>query len=215
MCGSYELKVTVKTLTKHLPQLHITRRDLPGGEEVAPGDAVPIFTGSGKAYAASLARWGLVGHFLDLPPRHPVLTLRGEDLPAKPFYSRLLAGKRCLVPASAYFEWQSVAGGGKRKMRIGQTQGAPLFLAGVFDHHPQAGTTCAILTTAAGAGLGAINDRMPLALAKEEIAFWLAEHDEFPVPEFEALLAPASRCPLQWEAVKEPEPSPQLAFCFA
>lgn len=215
MCGSYELKSTAKNLIRYLPHLHITRREMPSAGEVAPADFVPVITRGGKGYVASPARWGLVGHFLDRAPRLPVLTLRGEDLPATPFYSKLLAGKRCLIPATAFFGWQTEAGSGKRKMRIGHAKGEPLLLAGVFDHHPQAGSTCAILTTAAGADIRHIGDRMPLVLDKEVVAFWLAEHEEFPAAEFAALLQAASRCPLLGAAVKEPEPSPQLAFCFS
>ena len=87
---------------------------------------------SADGYAGSRAKWGLVGSFLDQAPRSPLINLRSEELEAKPFYGRLLKRQRCLIPATAFFEWQSVYGGGKQKMRISDAKGKPLLLAGVL-----------------------------------------------------------------------------------
>ena len=87
--------------------------------------------------------------------------------------------------------------------------------AGIFDHHPRAGTTCAILTTAADASVSRIHDRMPVILGRYESSFWLGEHAEFPETEFAAMLQTPSLHTLTIETVIEPEPSPQLSLVFA
>ena len=100
-------------------------------------------------------------------------------------------------------------------MRISLPKGEALMFAGIFDHHPLAGTTCAILTTAADATVSCVHDRMPVILGREESSFWLDEYEEFPEPEFAAMLQTPSRQALTIAAVIEEEPSPQLSLVFA
>ena len=219
MCGRYELKAKARALNRHFPQLHLSQGEMPQTGEIHPTDTVLMITtgnstGTGTGYLAAKARWGLVGSFLDQAPRSPLTTLPSEGLASKPFYSKILKRSRCLIPATAFYEWQSLAGG-KHKMRISQPTGEALMFAGIFDQHPLAGTTCAILTTAADATVSRIHDRMPVILDHDEGSFWLSEHEEFPETEFTALLQTPSRHTLTIEAVIEEAPSPQLSLVFA
>lgn len=218
MCGRYELKAKARALNRHFPQLHLSQGEMPQTGEIHPTDTVLMITisnstGTGTGYLAAKARWGLVGSFLDQAPRSPLTTLPSEGLASKPFYSKILKRSRCLIPATAFYEWQSLAGG-KHKMRISQPTGETLMFAGIFDHHPLVGTTYAILTTAADATVSRIHDRMPVILGHDEGSFWLSEHEEFPESEFAALLQAPARHTLTIEAVIEEEPSPQLALIF-
>lgn len=215
MCGRYELKATARDLIRHFQQLRLGPREMPHSDEISPMDSVLILSCHSEGYFGSNARWGLVGKFLDAEPHSPIITLRSEGLATTPFYSKILKQKRCLIPATAFFEWQNLANGTRQKIRISHPKGAPLMLAGVFDHHPQAGTTCAILTTEANTSLQPLQTRMPLILTQEECAFWLQEHAEFPNAEFAAIIQPSSRCALKLEAVNEEEYSPQLSLAFA
>ena len=219
MCGRYELKAKARALNRHFPQLHLSQGEMPQTGEIHPTDTVLMITtgnstGTGTGYLAAKARWGLVGSFLDHAPRSPLITLPSEGLASKPFYSKILKRSRCLIPATAFFEWPSVSGR-KQKMRISQPNGETLMLAGVFDHHPDAGTTCAILTTAADATISRIHDRMPLILGHDESSFWLNEYAEFPDDEFAAMLQTPSQCALLVETIIEEAPSPQLSLVFA
>jgi putative SOS response-associated peptidase YedK len=214
MCAGYELKAKARELNRWFPQLHLGQGDMPRPEKMHPTDPVLMITGGSTGYLGSKARWGLVGSFLDHEPRSPLITLPGEGLASKPFYSKILKRNRCLIPATAFYAWQSVAGG-QRKMRISQAKGDALMFAGIFDHHPLAGTTCAILTTAADATVSWIHERMPVILDREESGFWLSQHVEFPDAEFAAMLQTPSRHTLTIEAVIEAAPSPQLSLVFA
>ncbi len=214
MCGRYELKARARELNRHFPQLHLSQGEMPQTGEIHPTNAVLMITGNSTGYLAAKARWGLVGSFLDHAPRSPLTTLPSEGLAAKPFYSKILKRSRCLIPATAFYEWQSLAGA-KQKMRISQPTGETLMFAGIFDHHPLAGTTCAILTTAADVTVSRIHDRMPVILDHDEGSFWLSEHEEFPETEFTTMLQTPSRHTLTIEAVIEEAPSPQLSLVFA
>lgn len=213
MCGSYELKAKARALNRHFPQLQLSQDEMPQTGEIHPTDTVLMITGNSTGYLAAKARWGLVGSFLDHAPRRPLTTLPSEGLASKPFYSKILKRSRCLIPATAFYEWQSLAGR-KHKMRISQPQGEALMFAGIFDHHPLAGTTCTILTTTADATVSRIHDRMPVILGHDEGSFWLSEHEEFPEAEFAALLQTPSLHTLTIEEVIEEEPSPQLSLIF-
>ena len=214
MCGRYELKAKARDLNRYFPQLHLGQGEMPHAVEMRPTDSLLMITRHNNGHLGGKARWGLDGSFLDQAPRSPLINLRSEGLAAKPFYSKILKRNRCLIPATAFFEWQPVAGR-KQKNRISQPNGELLMLAGVFDHHPNAGTTCAILTTAADETVSQIHDRMPLILGREESSFWLNEYAEFPDDEFAALLQTPARPDLSIEAIIEEAPSPQLSLVFA
>ena len=215
MCGRYELKASAKTLIKHFEGLKVAARDIQPRDEFFPTDVIPILVGSEQGIQVLQAQWGLVGHFLDAAPKTPLINLRSEGLPAKPFYNWLLRQKRCIVPATAYFEWQVYAGGGKQKYRISALKEQPLWLAGVFDYHPAAGLSCAMLTTDASDSISAIHKRVPVLFNHEAVEYWLTEQDEFSETEYYRLVAPAEQGTLKADLVVEPEPSPQLAFEFA
>lgn len=215
MCERYELKATARDLMRHWPQLQLARQDMPDAEEIFPMDPVLIVTGGADGYAGSNARWGLVGNFLDDAPHHPILDLRCEGLEARPFYGKILRRNRCLIPATAFFEWQAAAGGDKRKYRIACARNEPMMFAGVFDHHRHAGATCAMLTVPANAAVAGVRPRMPLMLGREAGLFWLADHADFPSEAFATAIEASSHRELKVEALAEPEVSPQLAFDFA
>lgn len=214
MCARYELKAKARALNKHLPQLHLAQDEMPRISEIYPLDAVLMITADSLGYLGSSAKWGLVGSFLDAPPLKPLTTLNSEGLASKPFYSKILKKNRCLIPATAFYEWQALAGK-KQKIRISQSQGEPLMFAGIFDHHPQAGTTCTILTTAADQIVSPIHPRMPVILGREEGIFWLDEHADYQDADFAAMLQIPSRQALSIETVIEEAPSPQLSLVFA
>ena len=212
MCERIELKSSVRELSRHFGRLQISARDLPQAGELSAATPLLIICGGSEGARASNARWGLVGHFLDQSPRSPLLNLRSEGLADTPFYGRLLRRKRCLVPASAFYCWQH-HDGRRVKTRISHADGQLLLLAGIFDHHPHAGTTCTILTRATGHPEH--GQRLPVLLPPAATSFWLAEHPEFPNEEFSDLLLRQATPPLTLTTIPEPEPSPQLTFNFA
>lgn len=215
MCGRYELKATAKALVRHCRHVNLSQPVMPYESEMRPAAPVLMLAGHRDGCFGRQARWGLVGHFLAAPPPTPPVTLCGEGLVAKPFYGKILQKNRCLIPATAFFEWQALAGGGKQAIRFSHAQGKPMMFAGVFDLHPVAGMTCAIVTTEANETVGPIHDRMPLILDPAQSVFWLGDYADFPADEFETLLQGASHCALQAETIPEPEISPQLAFAFS
>ncbi len=210
MCVSYELKTKARELNRRFPPLLLDRDEMPGTVDMHPSNPVLTIRTGETGPVGGTARWGLVGSFLERLPCQPLLTLNGEGLVDKPFYSKILKRNRCLIPATA-FHTRLLSAGGQQTIRISEVGGDLLLLAGIFDRHPLAGSTCAILTRAGDAVVG----RMPIMIEPEEICFWLGQHAEFPEAEFEAILRRPPRRNMAFETMIEAEPSPQLSFPFA
>ena len=97
-----------------------------------------------------------------------MINARAESLDEKPTFRPLL-DKRCLVPASAYFEWRTAEDGKKRKNRI-WTEDTPAFaMAGLTD-----GERFTVVTCAPAADVAHIHDRMPVILDGTDMAAWLS-----------------------------------------
>ena len=117
---------------------------------------------SGGRRAAKRYRWGF---------GNKLANARGETAAGKPAFRDAFRSSRCLVPASGFYEWKTVAG---RKQ--------PWYLrpkdAGVFGF---AGINAlwngvhsvALLTTRANELMASIHDRMPVIVPREDYAGWL------------------------------------------
>ncbi len=135
-------------------------------------------------------RWGLVPHFTkDLKACKRPINARSETIGSGMFRGAL-AGRRCLVPADAFYEWKAVADG-KQPYAIARTDGAPLAFAGLWegwrDPAGEVLRTFTIATAAANDDMASLHDRMPVILEPDAWPVWLGEE----VGDFAALLRPA------------------------
>jgi putative SOS response-associated peptidase YedK len=138
-------------------------------------------------------RWGLVPHFTNRldPPSRPI-NARAETLATSGMFRGALAHRRCLVPATAFYEWKKVPDG-KQPYAIARTDGAPLAFAGLWESwvDPAGDLLCtfAIVTTAANADMAQLHNRMPVVLERAAWPVWLGEEED----DYQALLRPATR----------------------
>lgn len=127
-----------------------------------------------------LMHWGLISprHGQGRPLPTPI-NARAETLTEKPMFKRLVATRRCLVPATGFYEWR---GSSKRKQPyyIHLTD-QPLFaLAGLWDDTRPEGApdivagSFTIITTRPNSMMAEIHDRMPVILEPDEEAIWLS-----------------------------------------
>jgi len=130
-----------------------------------------------------LLRWGLVPSFSkDMRDGARLINARSETVREKASFRAAWAkGRRCVVPADAFYEWQATADG-KQPFAIARTDGAPLALAGLWENwrDPASGEwvrTFTILTCPANARLAPLHDRMPVILAPADIPKWLSGPD--------------------------------------
>lgn len=130
-----------------------------------------------RAGNASLAHWGLRRRFANL---------RAETLAQK--FPGPYRNGRALVPASGFYEWQASAGR-KQPYYFFPADGPLLALAAVWE-----GNAFSLITTQPNATLRSIHDRMPVIIARQHYAAWLAGDDNLmqPAPEATLKLHPVS-----------------------
>jgi len=128
---------------------------------------------AGRELAA--VRWGMIPPWAGAEDakRRPVFNARSETLWEKPMFKSAAARRRCVVPASGFYEWRKpqTPRGRKQPFLIERSDSAPMLFAGVWSSwrpkdDPQAEPIecCAIITTAPNAAMAPIHDRMPVIL---------------------------------------------------
>jgi putative SOS response-associated peptidase YedK len=174
MCGRFLLFSDASSLASHF--------DLAGPPELAPryniAPTQPVAAVRAAEAGRQLVRlrWGLVPPWAKDTKVAPI-NARSETAADKPLFRAALRKRRCLVPASGFYEWLALAGG-KRKQpycfRPGDER--PWAFAGLWERWPGPDgpvESCAILTTAANELVRPVHDRMPVILARQHWAAWL------------------------------------------
>jgi putative SOS response-associated peptidase YedK len=193
MCGRYVLKK--KDLEALLVQLGVKDpRDFASRYNIAPSTVVPAIRPrrDGGREAVGLA-WGLVPHWSkDAAGGARMANARAEGIAAKPAFRDAFRRRRCVVPASGFYEWQTL---GKLKFPwyFQFRDASPFCLASIWDswRGPDGAEleTCSLITTTPNAILRPIHDRMPVILRGENLARWLDPRVTEPA-ELEPLLGP-------------------------
>lgn len=129
--------------------------------DVKPGDAYTVIVGRNEQHRLKTLRWGMTGKDGRL-----LINARSETLRQRPTFAKLM-GRRCLVPATLFYEWERLA---RMKVmhRFGRKNSGVLYLAGLYDEE-----AFVIITMASEGDVAKIHDRMPVALSGPDIDRWL------------------------------------------
>lgn len=137
-----------------------------------------VTSGQGARHLVSM-RWGFLPHWYKSTNGGPLLiNARGETLAEKPAFRAACRERRCLIPATGFFEWTKDAQGNRLPWYIYPKSAPPLVFAGVWQDWEREGErhrTCAIVTTAANAKMSDIHHRQPVTLAPSDWSKWLGE----------------------------------------
>ncbi len=169
MCGRFALATSPARIARRLLGATAgTEADTPR-YNIAPGTPIAILRARPEAPGAArldTARWGFRPHWAGEDAPRPI-NARAEKAATAPYFSDAFAHRRCLVPASGWYEWQQ-QGQAKQPYYITLADPAAeeaLLLAGLWDRDgPSGEPCCAILTEPAGDGLERIHPRRPVAL---------------------------------------------------
>jgi putative SOS response-associated peptidase YedK len=147
---------------------------------VAPGDAVLAVTTDREGHPrGELLRWGLVPSWAKAPETGlKMINARVETVEQRPAFRRAFERYRCLIIADGFYEWRRLPAGPKQAFHITRADGGLFAFAGLWSiwhgEGDQTLRTCTILTAAANAAIASLHDRMPVILAPEAEAAWLA-----------------------------------------
>lgn len=193
MCGRYVIAYDPQTLVSGFSLTRV--QPFPKRWNVAPQSPVPVVyeTRQGER-VAELMRWGLVPSWAKDPSLgHKLNNARSDGVFDKPSFRQAVRRRRCILPASGYYEWQAPPAGQKLKQPwyFAPPEGQPFFaLAGLFEAWrpaPEAEwlLSCCIVTTEPNPLAATVHDRMPVILPPEAWDTWLARNVVEP-----AVLAP-------------------------
>jgi putative SOS response-associated peptidase YedK len=124
-----------------------------------------------------MLRWGLVPFRSKEPGgKRPLINARAEGIETKPSFRGPIRHRRCIVPASGFYEWRR-EGSGKQPYFVRPAAAEVFALAGIWDHwegkQGEVIESVAIITTSANELMRPIHDRMPVILEEEDAAEWI------------------------------------------
>ncbi|MFW7268576.1 SOS response-associated peptidase [Gluconacetobacter sp. Hr-1-5] len=120
-----------------------------------------------------LLLWGLVPNWAHDMGRQPI-NARAETVATSGMFRAAFRSRRCLVPATAYYEWQS-GPPPRQPWAFARRDGQPLALAAIWESWEYEGDilrSFAIVTTQANAATRTIHDRMPVIIADQDRDAW-------------------------------------------
>jgi putative SOS response-associated peptidase YedK len=235
MCGRFSLHLT--DLGEVGARFGVAETAIEGWQaryNIAPSQEAPVVLERGVR-RLELLEWGLIPYWTREPGggRRPI-NARAESAADLPSFRDALRSRRCIVPATGYYEWRLDHDGKKQPMWIADSSGELLALAGLWQEwqSPEGAQrrTFAILTTDAHGAPAEVHDRMPLQVPPSRVDSWLSAASDGPAllaellppsSEVERLVArpvcrlvntPANDGPECLEPAPEPGPTRQLGL---
>lgn len=178
MCGRFVQAHDPSEYAEHFAASLAVPEALAPSWNVAPTDSVYAVAEHRGTRMLGTFRWGLIPWFAkDMKIGARQINARAETVHTKASFKESFTGRRCIVPADGFYEWEKREEGGKLPHFIHRADGAPLALAGLWaswrDPEGERVTSCTIITTTPNELLESIHDRMPVVLPSDAWAQWL------------------------------------------
>jgi putative SOS response-associated peptidase YedK len=155
----------------------------PDDYNIAPSTFQPVIRESREDGSREmvLMRWGLIPFFtkqLSDIKGMSTINAKAETVRTSPTWREPFKKRRCLVPASAFYEWKAVDAKTKQPYAITVSDASLFAFAGLWDawkdgqgHWLQSFTIC---TTTANELMSSIHTRMPVILHPRDYDRWLS-----------------------------------------
>lgn len=179
MCGRFAITLPSDAMARLFEAT--PANDLPEGPDynVCPTRPIAAVTAEAGTRRLRPMRWGFVPRWYKTPTDGPLLiNARADTIATKPAFADAARHRRCLIPASGFYEWSAGPDGARLPWYIRRADGAPLAMAGIWQDWERDGqrlTGCAIVTTDANRTMAAIHHRMPVIVEPDDWPLWLGE----------------------------------------
>ncbi|OYW56468.1 MAG: DUF159 family protein [Hyphomicrobium sp. 32-62-53] len=176
MCSRYSLTAPPEAVRAYFATGNAL--EFPARYNIAPTQPVLIvrrtLSGEREQY---LVRWGLIPSWVKDPRDFTtIINARSETAAEKPSFRGAMRHRRCLVPATGFYEWTGKPGA-KQPHLFRPRDGGLIAMAGLAEHWVGADgselETMAILTTSANTTMEPFHDRMPVIITPDHFDAWL------------------------------------------
>lgn len=179
MCGRFTNKAKPEQIKKEFkveaenPNLFQPRFN------IAPSQMIDVVLEPQKERILTQLKWGLVPSWSkDESIGNRMINARAETLSEKPSFREAFKSRRCIIPASGFYEWQKKGTGAKQPFYFYLKEKEVFGFAGLWETwlDKQTGElleTCTIITTEANKVLQPVHDRMPVIIKAKDYEQWL------------------------------------------
>lgn len=134
--------------------------------EIFPTNQVPVLIEEENQASPVLSVWG----FPKFDGKGVIINARSETALEKRMFRDSLVNRRCIIPSTGFYEWDSE----KRKFLFKLEGTDTLYMAGIYTFY-QDEMRFVILTTQANESMKDVHNRMPLVIPKHEIEPWILD----------------------------------------
>ncbi|MEE8135217.1 MAG: SOS response-associated peptidase [Gemmatimonadales bacterium] len=161
---------------------------------IAPTQDAAVIRDGPHGRSIEPIRWGLIPPWANDPKiAMRTINARAESVATKPAFKEPFRTRRCVIPASGFYEWKK-SGSKKQPFFIHPVEAGHFAFAGLWDqwfsHQEGPVETFTIITTDANDALRDLHDRMPVILERDAIDAWL-DPENRNAAELQNLLRPA------------------------
>ena len=151
--------------------------DLPPGPNYnfCPTNPVAVITAEGGHRRLRAMRWGFIPAWYKTPSDGPlIINARAETIATKPAFREAVRARRCILPATGFYEWSEGPDNTRLPWYFTRTDAAPMAFAALWQRWQDIDTV-AIVSTAAGPGMAGLHHREPVILDPADWPLWLGE----------------------------------------
>lgn len=170
MCGRYALDADIDILIERYKAI-IADTNFNRKSEIFPTDTVPVVRQMEDTKIDYL-KWGFTPSYA----KGPLINARAETIDVKSSFRDSFINRRCLIPATSFFEWEKIDGK-KLRRSISISEDNIFSLAGLyntfFNKEGKKFEAFTIITTSANDSMKHIHDRMPVIIPRSLEEKWL------------------------------------------
>jgi len=179
MCGRYSFAVE-DALIKERFGVTVRSAIYKARYNCAPTQNLAVIAGNDRE-SLQFFRWGLIPSWAKDPAiGNRLINARGETLTEKPSFRNAFRNRRCIVPATGFFEWK------RDKVKVPYNifvKDEKIFsFAGLWEEwkSPEGAVvrSFTIITTTPNELMEGIHDRMPVILDRHNEQVWMESRDE-------------------------------------
>jgi putative SOS response-associated peptidase YedK len=180
MCGRFA--VSQPKFTHIEKALATTFPEVTPRYNIAPTQQIAVIHQVDAEFLMTDMKWGLVPSWSKTPSTtYSTFNARAETMAQKPVFRSAFKHRRCLIPASGFYEWKT-EDKKKHPFYFTLANGEEMALAGLWEQWTGADdamlNTCTIVVGKPNALVGDVHDRMACILQPDDYQDWLSPNEK-------------------------------------